>query len=80
MIASIIACALADSTTILLGSMESFFVSVYYLYFNLCFLTPPPIHRGRGIVFDRFLCLCVSKIRQEIGWTDLHEIFMEGAE
>ena len=57
-------------------------------------VTPSPIHRGRGIVFDRFLCLfiylfvCVSiclfvslsaRLREN-GWTNLHEIFREGVE
>ena len=48
---------------------------------------PHPRHiGGRGIVFDQFLCLYVSffvsllaRLREN-GWTDLHEIFREGAE
>ena len=43
---------------------------------------PIPIG-GRGIVFDRFLCLylCFLLVRlQENGWTNLHETFREGAE
>ena len=45
---------------------------------------------GRGIVFDRFLCLFVclfvyifvsllERLREN-GWTDLHEIFREGVD
>ena len=43
---------------------------------------PAPIHRGRGIVFDRFPCIFVSLFTglRENGWTDLHEIFREGVE
>ena len=49
-------------------------------------ITPPPIHPGQGIVFDFFLSFFLSffvsllaRLREN-GWTDLHEIFMEGVE
>ena len=53
-------------------------------------VTPSPIHRGTGIVFDRFLCIFVclfvyisvsllARLREN-GWTDLHETFREGVE
>jgi len=57
------------------------------------FITPSPIDRGTRycfIVFDRFLCLhvCIFLLSlflccqdyEKNGWTDLHEIFREGAE
>jgi len=45
------------------------------------FITPSPVG-GRGIVFERFLCLFISLSPTwlENGWTDLHEIFREGVE
>ena len=50
------------------------------------FITLPPIHRGWGIVFERFLCLFIyffvsllARLREN-GWTDFHEIFREGVE
>ena len=49
-------------------------------------LPRPQYIRGRGIVFDRFLCLFVCifvfllATLRENGWTDRHEIFSEGAE
>ena len=45
------------------------------------FFTPPPVG-GRGIVFERFVCLFISSSAtlRENGWTDLHEIFREGVE
>ena len=50
----------------------------------------PDTSGGRGIVFDRFLCiflsffLCIfvsllARLREN-GWTDLREIFREGVE
>jgi len=44
---------------------------------------PVPDRSGeQGIVFDRFLCFFVSLLARlrENGWTDMHEIFREGAE
>jgi len=35
------------------------FNHVVIVNINISFITPPPIHREWGIVFDRFLCLCV---------------------
>jgi len=46
---------------------------------TIAIITPPPIHRGPGIVSDRFLCFFDSKITRENGWTDLHEIFRKDA-
>jgi len=59
------------------GSSDIWLINVFVI-----FITPPPIHRGRGIVFDRFLSFFVSfsaRLREN-GWTNLHEIFREGAE
>ena len=58
------------------------------ILFLLClFIFTPSPYRGRGIVFELFLCLFVSffvclfvylsaRLREN-GWTDLHEIFSE---
>ena len=52
----------------------------------LVFLPRPRYIGGRGIVFDRFLCMylpffvsLLARLREN-GWTDLHEIFRECAE
>ena len=47
-------------------------------YFN-SFTSNYPVG-GRGIVFDRFLCIFISLLARlrENGWTDLYETFMEG--
>ena len=52
------------------------------LYAAIDSFYPVPIHRGTGYFFDRFLCIFVSLLARlrENCWTDLHEIFREGAE
>jgi len=52
----------------------------------IALLTRPRYIGERGIVFDRFVCLFVyifvpllARLREN-GWTNLHEIFREGAE
>jgi len=57
---------------------------------QLCSVVYYPVPDTTGIVFDRFLCIFLSfflsfivslfaRLREN-GWTDLHEIFREGAE
>ena len=61
----------------------------YWPYWHYCIVTPSPIDLGgRGIVFDRFffvslfiyIFLSLLARLRENGWTNLHEIFREGAE
>ena len=60
---------------------------VYFKFYwcRLAIFLPVP-NWGRGIVFDRFLCLFVclfvslSASLRENGLTDLHEIFREGVD
>jgi len=51
---------------------------------SFVFVTPSPIHWGNGVLFsiDLFVSFFVSLLARlrENGWTDLQEIFREGAE
>ena len=52
-------------------SQKSFSSLQKYNLFDYYSITPPPIHKGRGIVFDRFLCffLCfIVSLLATRGW------------